>query len=216
VTVTDTDTPHTDSPRGRLLQAARALFVLAPYNRVSIRQIAAHAGVNSALISYYFKDKAGLFEAMFYETAAPVIGQLNLLAQNKSTCLSAELLNAYYRVMGQNPDLPKLLVSVLNNTQKNDPSRLIVEKFAKTIIRKFEKLIFNDIDTGSTLRAGLEPRKARMSFLSLMVFPFLAPPFMLNLLGITLNPEFLSELAQHNIDVLYQGLLMNNTDQTIC
>jgi hypothetical protein len=50
----------------------------------------------------------------------------------------------------------------------------------------------------------------------LMVFPFLAPPFMLNLLGITLNPEFLSELAQHNIDVLYQGLLMNNTDQTIC
>lgn len=204
------------NPRARLLQAARTLFVLAPYNRVSIRQIAAHAGVNSALISYYFQDKAGLFEAMFYETAAPVITQLNGLTQTNSVCLGTELLKAYYRVMGENPDLPKLLVSVLNNNQQKDTSRIIVEKFARNIVDKFEKLMFTDNGSGHALRAGLELRKARLSFLSLMVFPFLAPPFMLNLLGIKLGPEFLSELAEHNVDVLYQGLFVHHTDQTPC
>ena len=45
----------------RLIEAATQLFVEKGYRGVSIRAIATLANTNSALISYYFGDKEGLF-----------------------------------------------------------------------------------------------------------------------------------------------------------
>ena len=49
--------------RTRLLETAVELFSTAGYAAVSIRQIAEKAGVNSAMISYYFGSKQKLYEA---------------------------------------------------------------------------------------------------------------------------------------------------------
>ncbi len=46
-----------------------------------------------------------------------------------------------------------------------------------------------------------------MTFISMMVFPFLAPPALLGIQGIELNEEWLMELADHNVDVLLHGIL---------
>src|SRR6516164_9270007 len=47
--------------RERLLHAARDLFLRYGYRAVSSRQIGAAAGVNFAMIRYYFGGKAGLY-----------------------------------------------------------------------------------------------------------------------------------------------------------
>ncbi|MDO8769644.1 MAG: CerR family C-terminal domain-containing protein [Burkholderiaceae bacterium] len=51
--------------RNRLLDAALALFAEKGFSKTSTREIALAAQINSASISYYFGDKAGLYKAVF-------------------------------------------------------------------------------------------------------------------------------------------------------
>jgi TetR/AcrR family transcriptional regulator len=48
----------------KLMEAALPLFATKGYKAVSIKEIAVAAGVNSALISYYFQSKEGLYTAV--------------------------------------------------------------------------------------------------------------------------------------------------------
>lgn len=189
--------------RAQLIQAARRLFVAKPYAKVSIRLLAQVAGVNSALIRYYFGDKSGLFEAMLRETAQPFLKQFQALPDSADPENVIELMRTYYRIMGANPDLPRLIARVMMD-HEHGPQRQIVEKIIGPIAMRMEKVFFA---RPNRLRFHTSPEKARLSFLSLMVFPFLAPPAMLELQGIHLTPEFLDALAEHNIQVLKQGLL---------
>jgi len=61
--------PHS---RERLMEAATELFVERGFRAVSIRGIADRARTNSALISYYFGDKEGLFIEVFKIVAEPL------------------------------------------------------------------------------------------------------------------------------------------------
>ena len=57
----------------KLLRSAEALFSTKGFRDVSVREIAAHAGVNYALVSYYFRGKQALFDEIFRIHAAPLI-----------------------------------------------------------------------------------------------------------------------------------------------
>jgi AcrR family transcriptional regulator len=54
--------PDPESPRGRILHAARALFAEHGFDGTSTRAISEAAGVNLAMIHYYFSTKEQLYE----------------------------------------------------------------------------------------------------------------------------------------------------------
>jgi AcrR family transcriptional regulator len=56
--------PPADSPPGCILAATRELFAEAGFTGVTVRAIARHAGVNLAMISYYFGSKDRLLDAV--------------------------------------------------------------------------------------------------------------------------------------------------------
>ena len=56
------NSPVNDEVYQRLLDAACDLFLDYDFSKVTTRQIAQRANVNSAMIKYYFKSKLGLFE----------------------------------------------------------------------------------------------------------------------------------------------------------
>jgi AcrR family transcriptional regulator len=73
-------------PRGesreKLVEAAETLFSESGFDGVSIREIAEAAGVNIALIGYYFGGKEGLFTEAFRRSAEPINeGRLALLQE---------------------------------------------------------------------------------------------------------------------------------------
>src|SRR5206468_11947625 len=57
--------------RGDILAVARRRFLADGYDRVTMRGVAEEAGVDSALISYHFGSKRGLFGAAMALTANP-------------------------------------------------------------------------------------------------------------------------------------------------
>lgn len=199
--------PSGDSgARERLITEARKLFVALPYSKVSTRMIASRADVNVALIRYYFENKAGLFETMLRETLEPIRAQLKRVISVGDVDSVGDLMRTYYRIMAPSPDLPKLIVRTMM-MEPGDLQRRSMEKIFSEIAFPAEDLMLEQMSRAGILRDDVSPKKARMTFISMMVFPFLAPPALLGLQGIELNEEWLMELADHNVDVLLHGIL---------
>lgn len=66
---TKVNTQAMASSADKILQAATKLFAHDNFSAVSIKQIAAASGVNSALISYYFGGKKNLYQEVLYTEA---------------------------------------------------------------------------------------------------------------------------------------------------
>ena len=67
----------------QIIEAAEKLFAAKGFNGTSVRDIADTAGVNLAMISYYFGSKEKLFEAMFAYRSEFFKLQLESMLQNK-------------------------------------------------------------------------------------------------------------------------------------
>jgi len=63
-------TEETRDTRERLLDAAEALFARSGFDAVSIRDIAADAGVNVAAVNYHFNSKDGLYQEVLRRVVA--------------------------------------------------------------------------------------------------------------------------------------------------
>jgi AcrR family transcriptional regulator len=61
-----------DGSKEKLLSSAEQLFAERGFNGVSVRDVAAGAGVNSALVAYYFGNKLGLLTAVYLRHCQPL------------------------------------------------------------------------------------------------------------------------------------------------
>jgi AcrR family transcriptional regulator len=68
----------------QIMEAAEKLFADKGFEGTSVRDIAEGAGVNLAMISYYFGSKEKLMEAMFDHRASSSILQLEEMIQDKN------------------------------------------------------------------------------------------------------------------------------------
>src|SRR5580698_2173482 len=64
------------SAEERIKQAARKLFTEKGFDAVKTRDIAAEAGINLALLNYYFRSKEKLFDIVMLENFQQFVAQL--------------------------------------------------------------------------------------------------------------------------------------------
>jgi AcrR family transcriptional regulator len=83
-----------NTQRKKIQIAAAKLFVQKGYHATSIRQVGEAAGVNIAMISYYFKSKELLLRSIFEPSAQDMETIRSHLAINRST----ELLQLFYMI----------------------------------------------------------------------------------------------------------------------
>lgn len=194
--------------RSQLIEAAKQLFTALHYDKVSTRMVAEKAGVNAAMIRYYFSNKQGLFRTMLEETMAPMLEAMTQARVGDDFESQVNVLRTYYRVMGQNPDFPKLIYRILT-LEQDSPLFLMFMERVQQVIGSSDSMLFDALERKGELKPGVEAAIARVSFFSLMIFPFLAPPQMLALHGAKLDPDFLDRLAEHNVAMLKAGMLAN-------
>ncbi|ENM5814470.1 TetR/AcrR family transcriptional regulator [Vibrio mimicus] len=192
--------------REQLITHARELFSVMPYDKVSTRLIASKAGVDIGLIRYYFANKAGLFEAMLRETLMPMKAQLSLLVAESSHQNLTELMRTYYREMFNIPYFPRLIMQVMS-APGSDVKKQLIEKVMLDITRPIQETLFEKLLARGVIREGMEPQLCKISYLSLMIFPFVAPPALLKVHGIELSQAFLEKLVEHNIRLMEQGFI---------
>src|SRR5437868_14219360 len=102
----------TDDPvaRAKIMMAAEALFAEHGVAGVGIRPIAAAAGVNGAMIHYYFGNKESLYRAII-ENAASTVRGLIAEAISSATTLEERLtrfVKAYAGYLSGHPHLARI------------------------------------------------------------------------------------------------------------
>jgi AcrR family transcriptional regulator len=168
----------------RILQAAQRVFYRAGLGGARMEEIAREAGINKALLHYYFRSKDKLFERIFVEAfhaflpqaAALIAGPLPLA--EKITRIS----HFYVDLLKDKPFLP---VFVLNAMQA-DPEGTVQRLFAGApvqpshILREVLRQIQQEFE-GREKKP--DPRHLFVNVLSLSVFPFAARPILRQFLG---------------------------------
>jgi AcrR family transcriptional regulator len=95
--------------REKLLAAALHLFAARGVDRVSVRDIAHEAGVNSALVGYYFRSKDGLLSQLYRRHCEPLNAE------------RIRLLGSYGRG-GAGPSLEKVLEAFIRPALASPPT----------------------------------------------------------------------------------------------
>ena len=198
--------------REKLIHHARELFTVMPYAKVSTRLIANRAGVNVAMIRYYFGSKDGLFETMLRETLEPMKRQMQALLQDSCQKNFLDLMRTYYREMAKAPQFPRLITQVMH-MDASETQRKLLEKVFMDITQPMQQVMFTKLVDSQILRPDADPKLCKVSYISLMVFPFIEPPALLAIHGIELNEDFLDQLLEHNIKLMTHGFLQSNDQQ---
>lgn len=103
--------PEAASSRDRLLVAAKRLMAVEGYERVSTASIAREAGTSESQLVRYFGSKAGLLEAVFNESWAPLNPRITQLVAAAATAREAviKILSAMIGVFDRDQDMARLL-----------------------------------------------------------------------------------------------------------
>lgn len=171
--------PGGDSPdlRERLLEAALACFSCQGIAATPLRAIAAEAGVNPALLHYYFGDKAQLQQAVIEERVMPAfnsVGASLAAAGDDVAGLVAGFVRGVGEAVARYPWLPSLWVREVL-CEGGALRDLLVDRVGPQIPQLLA-LRFAAAQRAGTLNPGLDPRLLVVSLVGLTMFPAASAP----------------------------------------
>ena len=197
---------HADAIRGALLKAARELFAQRDFKAASVREIAAAARVNPAMIHYHFGDKDGLYRAMLQETLGPVLQKVQELLDRGGRESQASLhdaLEAVMTMLSREPWVARLIVREV--LAEEGPFReLFIREFAAKGGGRVPQLLKREMAHGR-VRKDLDPTLGALSFMSMALFPFIALPVAEKIFGIRMTDAFTRRLVDHSTRMFYEG-----------
>jgi TetR/AcrR family transcriptional regulator len=173
----------------RILDAAHVVFVRRGTAGARMQDIAAAAGVNQALLHYYFRSKARLSEAVFRRAAGQLFPRVIEVMVS-----DAELEDKVRRVveleidhLSRTPYLPGYILSELAHHAERAPQLIstLMGMAPEAVGPKVAKTLRRQID--ARVRAGtmrpISPEQFMVNLISLCIFPFAARPMLMALFG---------------------------------
>jgi AcrR family transcriptional regulator len=196
-----------DSGEGQeaLLRAARELMAEKGLPRVTLREVAERAGVQPALVHYYFAGKQGLLRAVTADVASRMALALREAATAPGTTEERvrRFVRAAVEVFAQEPYAPRLVAEQVLFGEE-EAIEDFVEGYARHNLALVSDLLAEGVVRGD-LRA-VDPMFLVPSILGGCIFFFLAAPLIERLWNIEISPELARELADHTVDVLLHGI----------
>jgi AcrR family transcriptional regulator len=164
-----------DSTEDKILEAAKVVFVAKGMEGARMQEIADEAGINKALLHYYFRSKERLFEAIFSEIFKFAFPRLSgiILSDDGIVTKIERFVDAYIDILIKHPFIPGFIIKELNR----DPSGLLklVVKFGLDPQPLFN-YIQDSMERGEIRR--MNPRHLAINIISMCIFPFAARPIL--------------------------------------
>lgn len=158
------------STEEKIKEAARKVFLKKGYAATRTRDIAEEAGINLALLNYYFRSKEKLFSHVMMEKMQQFFGVLFSVINDPSTKLEIKIdliVSNYIDTLLENPDLPLFVLSEIKADPGHLGNILPVEKITQKV--SFIKQL-------QERRPDINPAHFLMNILGMTVFPFIARP----------------------------------------
>ena len=166
-----------NSTEDAILQVARKVFTQKGLSGARMQDIADEAGVNKALLHYYFQSKEKLFalifdqefEKFFSSLAVIISSDLGLFEKIK------QIVGLDIERLVQFPDMP---LFVINEVSRNPDimAKRLKPLQQKSVMETFQKQIAAEIQKGTIKSISAE--QLLINIQSLSIFPFVAKPML--------------------------------------
>lgn len=165
------------STEQKIKEAARQVFIQKGFAGARMEEIAAVAGINKAMLHYYFRSKEKLFEVIFEKVFNEAIPRIKgiFLSERDSIGKIEDFVDQYIQTLMENPYVPLFVLHELSS----NPDRFvqkIKERYGLPEITPFIGQVMNDMLEGK-IRA-FHPFHLVMTILGMCVFPFVARPML--------------------------------------
>jgi len=112
--------------KAKIIRSAMGLFSKKSFDATTVDEIAEVSGVNKALLYYYFKNKAGLYEVVMSEVLASIYDEI---MEANSICTDPEeqleaFIKTYAGFAVTNPYFPALLLRELSDSGTHLPEMM--------------------------------------------------------------------------------------------
>ncbi|HWQ81223.1 MAG TPA: TetR/AcrR family transcriptional regulator [Ignavibacteria bacterium] len=174
-TKADKDTEH------RIFEAARKIFHLKGLDGARMQEIADEAGINKAMLHYYFRSKDKLFGSIFEEDFKEFFKRLaELISADLPLLEKIEFfVENYLELILQNSYIPAFILSEIHH----NPERIKNIFLEKGI--KAEQIFVDDIKTAISLGIirPIDPKQLIVNIIGLCIFPIVAKPILCTMLS---------------------------------
>lgn len=165
----------------KIFEAARDVFHEQGYEGARMQEIADRAGINKAMLHYYYRSKDKLFEAVFRVSALKVIPKVlgivrgDLPMSEKIT----QVVHAYVDLLKANPHLPGFILQEL----RRNPTGL--RKFIGRQAQGVFAQLAAEIDAAVEREEikPIRPEHLLTNIIALCVFPFIGRPMLETVTG---------------------------------
>lgn len=173
-----------DTTEEKILAAARKVFTTRGMSGARMQDIADEAGINKAMLHYYFRDKDKLFEVIFLEEANKFFPRINFIFESEAPLFEKiELfVNAYIDEMVKNPYLPWFIMNEVNRDAEQFFAKVWnMTKQPRPL--KFLEQMEKEVKKGTIKR--VHPLHLLLNILSMTIFPFIARPMIVKNLQVS-------------------------------
>ncbi len=170
-----------DSTEQKIFDAAHEVFIQKGMDGAKMQEIADRAGINKALLHYYYRSKEKLYEMVaraVISRAVPVIREF-LETDYPLEEKIRRFVHLYVDIISRNPYVPIFVISEMNK----HPDRFIENILPKELPRPslFFQQIHDEVAAGRI--RPIKPQHLLVNMVSLCIFPFVAKPMMRIVIG---------------------------------
>lgn len=213
---TEPPNPSADGSEQKILAAARLEFIAKGLDGARMQEIAARAGVNKALLHYYYRSKEKLYQTVLRDILQSVWGRIQAEFAERGRPDGLEpvlntLVSSYVHTLSDNPEFPLFIFrEVASGGKAFQP--LLTEtlgKFGEVPAAMF-KALRNEIMAGRA--RPFPPVHFFMNVMGMCVITFLAKPMVekFQVMGLNLETgeKFLEERIQAIVSMALHGVLI--------
>jgi TetR/AcrR family transcriptional regulator len=158
----------------KILEAAKKIFLAKGLDGARMQDIADEAGINKAMLHYYFRSKDKLFEQIFAEVAGHFLPKIIAIFESDKTVFEKieTFCNEYISQVIQTPYVPIFILNEINR----HPEEFLRKVFGNRMppVDKLIKQLEKEKKQGIIKK--VEPLQLLLNVMSLCIFPFVARP----------------------------------------
>ena len=175
--------------QAKIKEAARLVFLRKGFAGTRTRDIAEEAGINLALLNYYFRSKQKLFEEIMMERVQELFGHIGPTLFDPETTLETKVervVSLYIDMISVTPELPLFVLSEIRNHPDQFANTLQVGHMLRqsAFVRQL-----------ALRRPDIHPLHFIMNIMSMTLFPFIAMP-VFKAVGLTDDQQFLAMMQE--------------------
>jgi TetR/AcrR family transcriptional regulator len=203
---TEKTNPEAESTEQRIFEAAHEVFTQKGMDGAKMQEIADKAGINKALLHYYYRSKEKLYEAVVKAIMAKAVPNVRKVIESDLPLEEkiTRFIDFYIGLIAKNTFIPLFIISEINK----HPDRFFEQVLPKDLPQP--EIFFRQVE--DEIAAGrirpVKPQHLIMHIISMCIFPFLGKPLLGLFLGITPQDmkTLLDERKREVTDFVLAGL----------